>query len=369
MLDRLKIIAARAKIQLGAGSISLFVILLLLQSMQVTGGAEPAGQTQLPVPLFRSTDTLPLTITAPWRQIIRNKNNQSAYPATLLYIDSSGQSREIHLTVERRGVTRQRVCEFPPIKLRFARDAVAGTLFAGNKSIKMVTHCDPGRRWDHYYILEMLAYRMYNLITDRSFRVRPLQVSYQDSQREEADESRFAFLIEDDKLVAGRNGLKKSDALSFRPDDLESLQSSRLALFQYLIGNVDWSVLSGSEGNDCCHNSKPVVPDAGTPVYALPYDFDSSGMVDAHYAAPNESLPIRYVTQRLYRGFCAHNDTLEKARAELLAQRQAVMSVIEQEPGLRERTREKTLDYLQEFFDVLSDDKSFQHKIINACRK
>lgn len=329
----------------------------------------PTARADGGVVLFESGSELEMTISAPWREIVRNKRNQDPYPATLQYADEAGTRRSMALTVERRGKTRQKVCHFPPIRLRFDKDDVEGTLLEGNKSIKMVTHCDSGQRWEQYYVLEMLAYRIYNLITDRSFRVRPLSVTYHDSVRGKDDGPRFAFLIEDDKLVAERNGLDKFDAVEIRPAQLDSLESSRFALFQYLIGNADWSSLGGPPGDDCCHNAKLIGPESGAPVYALPYDFDSSGLVDAHYAVPNEALRITRVTQRLFRGFCLHNATLHSARAEFLENRGAIEAIVETEPLLRPRTRSQAIRYLGEFFDVMQDNARFERAIMNACRK
>jgi len=321
------------------------------------------------VALFETGDEVELTLSAPWRDIVRDRDNQDPYPAMLHYVDDSGARRSVALTVERRGKTRQRVCRFPPIRLRFDKDDVEGTLFDGNKSIKMVTHCNNGSRWEQYYVLEMLAYPIYNLISERSFRVRPLSVTYHDVDRDKNDGPRFAFLIEDDKLVADRNDLDKYDLVEIRPERLDPLESSRFALFQYLIGNEDWSSLGGPAGDDCCHNAKLVGPESGKPLYALPYDFDSSGLVDAQYAVPNEGLRISNVRQRLFRGFCLHNATLESARAEFLEKRDAIEAIVEGEPRLRPRNRSGAIRYLGNFFDVLEDPRSFERAITNACRK
>lgn len=347
--------AARASVVIGA-----FLVALL---------CTPSARAGDGVTLFESPEALELTLSAPWRDIVRNKRNQDPYPARLHYIDDLGARHDVALTVERRGKTRQKVCRFPPVRLRFDKKDVAETVFEGNKSIKMVTHCANGQRWEQYYVLEMLAYRIYNLITDRSFRVRTLSVTYRDSDRDKDDGPRFAFLIEDDKLVADRNGLDKFDAVEIRPAQLDSLESSRFALFQYLIGNADWSSLGGPPGDDCCHNAKLIGPESGMPVYALPYDFDSSGLVDAHYAVPNEALRITRVTQRLFRGFCLHNATLESARGEFLEKRGAIEAIFETEQLLRPPNRWRAIKYLDEFFDLVADDARFERAITNACRK
>lgn len=336
----------------------------MVVSLGVSGARAGEG-----VALFESSEAIEMTISAPWREIIRDRDNQAPYPATLHYLDDSGTQHAIAMTVERRGKTRQRICRFPPIRLRFEKGDVKDTVFEGNKTIKMVTHCNNGQRWEQYYVLEMLAYPIYNLVTDRSFRIRPVSATYRDADRDNEDGPRFAFLIEDDNLVAERNGLDKVDAVDIRPAQLDPLESSRFALFQYLIGNADWSSLSGPPGDGCCHNAKLIGPESGEPLYALPYDFDSSGLVDAHYAVPNEALRITRVTQRLFRGFCLHNHTLERARAEFLEKKAAITAIVEGEPRLRSRTRSRAVRYLGDFFDVLEDPERYERAITSACRK
>jgi hypothetical protein len=269
-------------------------------------------------------------------------------------------------------LTRQRVCDFPPIKLRFEKEKVKGTTFRGQKSVKMVTHCKRPARFEQYYILEMLAYRMYNLITDYSFRVRPLNVNYVDSKTGKTNESKFAFLIEDDSDVAKRNGLKKLEIPKIRPSQLEPKVTSEFSLFQYMIANVDWAALSGPDPKECCHNVKPIAPRPLTPqdkIYPIPYDFDSAGMVDTHYAAPAQGLPIRSVTQRLFRGYCRQNSTLEDARKHILAQEAAIMALISDESRLNENTKKKTTKYIGKFFKTIKDPDDFERLIVKKCRK
>jgi len=249
---------------------------------------------------------------------------------------------------------------------------VKGTVFRGQKSLKMVTHCEKAERFEQYFILEMLEYRMYNLITDYSFRVRPLNVIYVDSNTGKRDEGRFAFLIEDDGDVAKRHDLKKLNVARVKLSKLDPAVTSDFSLFQYLIANVDWATTAGPKPDECCHNSKLIGTEPITgpePVYPLPYDFDSSGLVNAHYAVPPDGVRIRSVTQRLYRGYCAHNDQLEATRERFLEQESAIYALIENEDRLNSNTRKKSSKYIGKFFDVIKDPKDFQKQVIGKCRK
>jgi hypothetical protein len=361
------------KSQSGSTVIKIRLLIILVAGFSgVLFAQQDDDSGSKPAKLFESEKTLEIKLTAPWPDLIRNERYQGTYPATLEYVNENGQAVKLDLTVERRGVKRQEACEFPPIKLRFEKEEVKGTMFRGQKSVKMVTHCKRTRGYEQYYILEMLAYRMYNLITDFSFRTRPLTVDYHNSENDSVEDDRFAFLIEDDSDVAKRNGLKKLDIDRVRPSWLEKTVTSEMTLFQYLIGNVDWSALSGPDPEECCHNIKPIAKrpfEDGDLVYPIPYDFDSSGLVDAPYAAPPAGVRIRKVTQRLFRGICLQNETLPAAREKFLANEAAIMAVLDSEPRLDDRESKQASRYLDDFFNVLKSDKYWQKKIIESCRK
>lgn len=350
----------------------IFAIPLLLILLAGPTGLSAQEEASKPPKLFESEDTISFTLTAPWGKLVRDKRNQDPYPATIVYQDANGQQLTHPLTVERRGIKRQAACRFPPIRLRFDKSDVKGTVFRGQKSLKMVTHCEKSARFDQYYRLEMLAYRIYNLLTDYSFRVRPLVVIYTDSETGKDIEERFAFLIEDDSDVAKRNGLKKLEIAKVAPSRLEQDILSLFSLYQLLIGNVDFSPLSGPDPQECCHNVKLIAKEPlekGDFIVPVPYDFDSAGIVNPPYAAPPNTLGINSVTQRLYRGYCSHNDTLEGARSKILDNKQAIMDVINNDPLLNASFKKKTARYLEKYFDIIADDKDFDKQVVRKCRK
>ena len=346
-------------------SIRLVSVLLFL----LPAGFLQADDGQRTPKLFETDEILPITLTAPWQDLERNRKYQGPYPATIDYKGPDGRYYTHDLTVERRGIKRQEACRIPPVKLRFEKDEVKDTVFRGQDSLKLVTHCQNSDRYDQYYLLEMMAYRIYNLINDFSFRVRPLSITYKDSEENDAD--RFGFLIEDDSDVAKRNGLKKLEIPKVSPSRLDSATSSDFALFQLLIGNLDWSALIGPDG-ECCHNAKLVAPRPlkdGDTIWPVPYDFDASGFVDAPYAMPPEGLGIENVTQRMYRGYCVHNDTLEASRQKILGLEAEIFAVLDSDPRLTDRSKKKASGYLEKYFELLRDDKDFERLVVRRCRK
>jgi hypothetical protein len=138
-------------------------------------------------------------------------------------------------------------------------------------------------------------------------------------------------------------------------------------LFQYFVGNTDWSALRGPEGDECCHNIVPFADSNGT-LWPVPYDFDSAGIVDAPHALPDERLPIRDVRQRLWRGTCRKPAELKETFAQFTAQREAITAVFRDQPGLGANTLKKTLDYVDEFYMQLADPNQVPRGLAPVCK-
>ena len=181
----------------------------------------------------------------------------------------------------------------------------------------------------------------------------------------------FAFLIEDDSDLAKRMGMEKLEVPQVHYKRLEPNLTSVFSLFQYMIGNVDWSALRGPDPEECCHNVKLIAPEgAGDSdwIYPVAYDFDSSGLVDAEYAAPPEGVPIRRVTDRIFRGYCWHNGTLGEARDLFLQNESAILGVIDNEARLTAKTKKIADDFLEDFFKTLRDPQGFEKEVVADCR-
>jgi hypothetical protein len=166
--------------------------------------------------------------------------------------------------------------------------------------------------------------------------------------------------------------MKKIDVPRISHTQLDTDTTALFSLFQYMIGNVDWAALAGPDPDECCHNVKLIGPEPLEPddiAYPVPYDFDSAGLVDADYAAPPDGLPIRSVTQRLYRGYCLHNSGLEAARQALIAHQADFVALIQNERRLKSGTRKKAIRYLEKFYKIAADPQRFDRYVTERCRK
>lgn len=342
--------------------------LLLLLTALLAANPAAAQDAARPAKIFAGDTVMAVTIDGPWKAIARNKDRDNTWPGTFRYPASDGTQVSIEVTITTRGLTRKRVCDFPPLRLDFDKESAKNTAFRGAGSLKLVTHCFTNQRYERYPVKEYLAYQLYNRVTDMSFRVQGLDIAYSDGLDDDKPLRRFGFLIEDPDDVARRNGLVKVTVEETMPGRLDAAQTSRYMLFQYLISNLDWSVLGGPPGSDCCHNARLIGsgPDAAV-LYPVPYDLDSSGLVDAHYATPADGLPVRNVRQRLFRGFCAHNDALPAALDEYRGLRNEFISIINAQPRLDERERRRSVDYLGGFYNDLQSDADLR-RISGNCR-
>ncbi len=343
--------------------VSLFLLSIFLLTQTVM------AQGDKPAKLFSDNSEWKVTLAGPWRKIQSRASKDARYPAQLTYPGADGAVITVDIEVAPRALTRRRICDFPPLKIYFDKKAMKGTALRGNKSLKLVTYCGINKKFEQYYIKEFLVYRIYNLITDYSYRVKPLMVDYRDSERKMKPVTRFSFLIEDTGALASRNKLEELTIARVSPADLDVVETSNYALFQYMVGNLDWAATGGPGKDKCCHNSRIIGPGADEiPKYVIPYDFDSSGLVNAHYAAPPDKLRIRNIRQRLYRGFCAHNDSLPQAVAVFKGKKPQIMALFEKNSHLTDASRKRAIAYLEAFYRVIGDPKQFKREITDKCR-
>jgi len=329
-----------------------------------------AEESSEPPKLFSDTSEMKVTFSGPWRTIRNHIKKDALYPVQLTYTGTDGKQHTIDAEVTPRGISRrQRICDFPPLKIHFDKEKLKDTEFRGNKSLKMVTYCNTGDEYEQYYIKEFLIYRIYNLITDYSFRVRPLIVEYRDSGSRKHSISRFSFLIEDLDDVARRNGLKKLDVAKISYKTLDPVEISKFSLFQFMLGNVDFASNNGPEDDSCCHNTKLIgAGDNLAPRYSIPYDFDSTGLVDSHYAYAPTKLKLHNIRQRLYRGFCFANDQLPETVALFNQKRPDILALFQNDVHLNDYNRQKAIKYIEDFYTIVNNPRKFKEEIIDKCR-
>ena len=323
-----------------------------------------AAAAEEPKPLFAASDPIHITLQGGLPTLIHNRSS-AGVPATLT--DPAGNALPVALTV--RGITRRAsdVCDFPPLRVEFTTPPPPTSPFAGQKKLKLVTHCKNSPAFQQYVLLEYSAYKMYNILTPHSFLVRLADVDYRDPSGREII-SRVGYFMEDLSDVAKRNGLQQTHAPNLIPaSDLSSPDAARYALFQDMIANHDWSMRAGPAGKACCHNAELIGPLAPGATIVIPYDFDFSGFVDAPYATPPDQLHISSVRERAYRGYCANNaDVLTVAR-QMREARPQMMAAVTSTPGMDPQRASRAISYLDGFFADIASDETVTAKLLRRC--
>jgi hypothetical protein len=323
------------------------------------------GAARAEAPLFASAEPIHLTIQAPIPALDRNRDVDVPIAGTLT--DPAGQRLPISLAL--RGITRRTAdtCDFPPLRVNFTAPPPPTSLFAGQRKLKLVTHCRNSASFQQYVLLEYAAYRMANVLSPRSFGVRLANIDYVAPDGRPIV-SRVGFFIEELGDLARRNGMKEAHAPERIPaEDLSPEDSARYALFQHMIANHDWSMRAGPAGEDCCHNAKMIGAVAPGMAVPVPYDFDFSGFVNAPYAEPPDALHIDRVTQRLYRGYCAHNPQVLAAARQFREAKPRLVAAITAVPGLDPRTQQRAIAFIEPFFADVASDQAVSARIVNRC--
>jgi hypothetical protein len=314
--------------------------------------------------IFTSDEPLVLTIAADFDQLLDDREEESEErPGRMTLVSSDGDT-SFPIEVKTRGNFRlqSRICPFPPLRLDFPMDSVQGTALEGQDRVKLVTHCRDRDSYEQNVLEEYLAYRIYNLLTDISFRVQLALITYRDTSGTMTPISRLGFLIEDEDALAARLGGEMLEVPAADPASFVQEQVGLLYLFEFMIGNTDWSAMA-------FHNVKLLRVE--WEYMPIPYDFDFSGFVDAPYAGPNPILAgrISSVRERLFWGICSDHIDYPSLFARFNELHDEILSLVQTQPGLTERNARSGIDYLDGFYRIINDERASDRRIMRACRQ
>jgi hypothetical protein len=336
---------------------------LRAQDMAAAGGAADSAPARPPAPLFATSEPLPFELRADFKAVFRDRDTLSKkrYPAKLSFAAADGRPVTLNIEIAPRGHFRlqSRICGFTPLRVILPKGETKDTPFAGQRSLKLATHCRDGNdEYEQYVLREYLVYRTFNLLTERSFRVRLARATYVDARDTLSRRTAYAFFVEDEDHVARRNDGKIAELKGARFEDLDPEQTHLVALYQYFVGNTDWSL-------SFLHNVRLLA--RGYAYYPLPYDFDWSGVVGADYARPDARLPIRSVRERLYRGPCMTSEQFTPVFDRFVQRRQDIHALYEAQADLDPKYRRSAREYLDRFYEELRDGWRAWQSVQRGC--
>lgn len=341
---------------------SLIIVTLFLGSAaaqdQETGNYDP---------LFIGHDTLEAEVEAPFLYLTRERPEEDEADGKFRYVDVDGTWYELDVRIRTRGNWRRNpeVCDFPPMRFNFRKSQTDDTLFDKQDKLKVVTHCQDNKHYAQSVVSEYLAYRILNELTDYSYRVRLVNLTYIYTDRSRTINS-YAILIEHKDRLGKRIDGKPVVTERTPTSSIHSYDLVLTSVFHYLLGNTDFSPRATVPDDECCHNQSLFSSKDG-PYRTIPYDFDQTGFVDARHAAPNPRFGLRSVKERLYRGHCRNNELLPQALQHLRDKRPRIEALIQDQPELTGPTRRDLLRYVDTFYEVINDPRKVQKELVSEC--
>jgi hypothetical protein len=311
--------------------------------------------------LFASEDILRLTLRFDVTHFKWKKPKDEYMKAVLTYHINDKDSINKEIRLKSRGTMRYEYCDFPPIKLNLMKQDSNKKVPGKIHTLKMVTHCQNGN--EEYLLKEYLIYKLYNKLTDMSFRVRLVRVEYINTSKKSKPIAAYAFLVEPEEMLAERSHTVHLKTSNVSQKTVLPEIMDRVAIFNYMIGNTDWSVAKQ-------HNIKVYSgPPAGSSyhVVIVPFDFDFSGLVNAHYAMPAEGLGLQSVRERRYLGICRSEDVYFNDIKEFHDKKDEFYRIINEFTLISERTKKDMIRYLDSFYSGFDEHSNIVYLLLNDC--
>lgn len=338
-----------------------FLFILILTFLILNFTDKVTGQTlQKTDSLFLSEEPVEMELRVDFTAIQNERDEDPDYhEGELVYHSTEGLEVRLPVDVKARGNFRldPANCKFPPLYLNFKKSLVKNTLFDGQNKLKLVTPC----QYEEYVLEEYIIYKMYNLVTDWSFKVRLIHMLYYDTGRDKKLFTKYGFFIEDEDKVAERNHAEVKDKFH-TPFDLNPVNVMRFSVFQYIIGNSDWYITSRQ-------NVVIMQPeDTVKKPEAVPYDFDFSEFIDAGYTKP-EGVPDEMLKERrVYKGICFTPDQFNAVFYFYRNLKPQFDHIIDEMKLLPKYIRKNNHNYLDEFYRITSDPNEVKREFLDHCK-
>jgi hypothetical protein len=315
--------------------------------------------------LFATDTPVEIVLTANFKavQSDRNPDSTKTFPATLNYTNDDGTPGTAEVQIRTRGHMRRmfQTCDFAPLRVEFTKAQVKHSVFDAQSAIKLGTHCREGvKEFEQYVLREHAAYRIHNLLTPRSFRARLAKVTYVDVTSKKRYPPRYGMFIEDDDDVAKRLGGRATED----PKALAGLNRddfTQMAIFEYMIGNLDVSIIAQ-------HNVRLIELPSGM-VYAVPYDFDYSGLVNTVYAVPPPSVKVGSVRERVFRGPCRTAPELETFFAKFRQIQPRIAPLYDSLTDMDAGAKKRAIGFLDQFYKTLDRPALVKAAFMDNCYK
>ena len=335
-------------------------VLLLMSSLM---GRAQSSSVLDSVQFFIDEKPVDVTLKMDMKYLMGEKpQGTNSIPGTITMKLSDTSTVTEDIRVNTRGHMRRETCYIPPIRLYF-RNASSPKL-SPLHTLKLIVTCKTGTEYEQYLLKEFLCYKIYNLVSEKSFRARLLHVTYEDSKGKKKPFTNYAFLLESTDALAKRSHCKEYKLSGLATEMTDRKQMTMVAVFEYFIANTDWAV--PVRHNIVLLKNKK---DSTIRPYAVGYDFDYAGLVNTDYAIPDPKLEIENVTTRLYRGFPRTTAELDEVFKVFVDQKNNIYNLIKNFEPLSVHNKKDMIDYLDDFYKTINDKVLIKDIFIDNARK
>lgn len=309
---------------------------------------------------FEEEEPVEMEVYVDVRDLLAQKTNLNYVYATINCKFPDGKIVDGQVRIKPRGHSRKELCKLSSLTFDFKNDDYPA--FSKLGTLKMVGGCNTTEKDEQYLLKEYLVYKIYNQLTDMSFRVRLVHVNYHDTKDKVKPWSQYAFFLEDTDDMAKRNKCRKKEGVSYSHQHFNRAQASFVYLFQYMIGNTDWSM-------PFHHNIKILVDrkDTNSFPYPVAFDFDQTGLVNPPYGDGNRALGLEKLTDRQYRGYQRSMEEIEATANIFLQKEEAIFSLIQNFNLLSNKNKTEMVDFLSVFFTEIKNKKKLKSICIDKA--
>ncbi len=312
--------------------------------------------------LFAQENPLQVILESDFDEFSENRWDGEYQTALLVTRVSDSLETRHQVRIRPRGKSRRRMCDLPPIQLNLKKANLINEDLRTLEKLKLVSPCKKGDNYEKVLFKEFLVYKLLNVLTPNSFRVRLIEMTLRNKGKKQWERMQYGFVIEEGDAVGERLGMEYQNSFSFLPHMVNQDHYALVALFQFMIGNPDWS-LNGAQNLKTFRrgNEDPIN------TFIIPYDFDVASIVEAPYAVPPAEGFSR-VQDRRWLATCLDIPMLENTFRDMLQQRKQLVATLTDFPYLPDVQKRRMIKYLDTFFDQLQKPSTWPKIDIPPCK-
>lgn len=309
--------------------------------------------------LFEEEDLLKVSLRFDVVKFLKKAERDQSVEGIMTLHFSETDELERKVTLKYRGQSRFERCKYPPTRITFKKPLYEVSDSGRIKNIKLVNQCQQGSLYGNYVIREYLVYKLYNVLTDTSFRARLISLDLIDSENKRKTVTQYGILLEPERLLEERLNMVEVKTKTLSQTHMFPAMIDRLAIFNYMVSNWDWSV-PGQHNISVFTSVNPELSRLGIPV---PFDFDLTGVVNAEYAIPPPGLGIETNRDRMFSGICRTREVYQGELMALREKKEELYSVITEFPYLSKADKRDIITFMDKFFDQLEKPRNLDSLI------